>query len=381
MSARSRLRTSVYTGYRTEKFGGHVTNSRSYVSLSEQCDDDNGPGDNSVLTITRTTRSGGLINGIEKSNLTGYIWNDYPCGYMSDPYTTSHLSISGQPANSTLAAQVAARTQPDRSSMVSLEYLSDLQDVGGMVKNKLHNKLRDLYKKIPHFNGLKRLAKLNLLYQFGIVPLISDIETLLKFQELVDARTKELDRLYNGPRGLRRTLSLWSGSNQSIVSSATIQSQGVSLHARVSKTTTVNIKGHIRWRCNYPLKMSEKALRSKAKKVILGYSLTPSNLYELMPWSWFVDYFTNLGLIVKGANNLFEYNHNAVRIMEHKRTYCSSSNHDTEGLGANIIICTPFSVTNETKTRRLASPSIIARDAILTESQLSILGSLSVLRR
>nr|UOL49021.1 MAG: hypothetical protein 1 [Leviviridae sp.] len=383
MAIRNRVRSSVFTGYRTEKFGSHLTNSRSYTSLSESCDDETGPGDNSpTFTVERTTRDGGLINGIEKSNLSGYIWNDYPCAYVTDSYLTSHLGISGRPSNSTLAAQVAARTQPFRSSMVSLEYLSDLSDLGGKAQNEFLRRLRGLSKvtRLERWPRLRKAAKLNLIHQFGILPLISDIETLLEFQSLVDARAKELKRLYEGPRGLRRTLDLWSGSSNANIPSQTIQSYGVLLHARITKTTTEKVKGHIRWHTNYPVAVSDQALRAKAKKAILGYSLDPANLYELMPWSWLVDYFSNLGTIVKGAKNLFDFNHSAVRIMDNTRTTSFSSNHDTDGSGVNKITCTPMSCTRETKTRRIATPSIIAQDVILTESQLSILGSLAVLR-
>lgn len=360
-----------------------MTSSRTYTSLSEVVDDETGPGDNSpTFTVERITRSGGLINGIEKSNLSGYIWNDYPCAYVTDSYLTSHLSISGRPSNSTLAAQVAARTQPLRSSMVSLEYLSDLSDLGSKAQSEMLKRLRGLGKSFPlsRWPKLRRAAKLNLLYHFGIVPLLSDIETLLEFQGLVDARAKELKRLYQGPRGLRRTVDLWSGSNTTTIPSQTIQSYGVLLHARITKTTTENVKGHIRWHTIYPVGVSDQALRAKAKKAILGYSLDPATLYELMPWSWLVDYFSNLGTIVKGAKNLFDFTHSAVRIMDHHRTYSSSSNHDTTGSGANIITCTPMFCIHESKTRRIATPSLIAQDAILTESQLSILGSLTVLR-
>lgn len=382
MQTRSRAKTSTFTGSRTERYGSHVTNTNSYISLSESCVDvtGDGAGDNQPLTVTRTTRSGGLINGIEASTLSGYIWNDYPCAYVEDSYLTTHLSIPGQPSDGSLATQALARTQPYRAEAVAWEYLENIPQLGSSARDLYRYKLNQLERLVPAklWRSLDRAAKLNLLYQFGIAPLISDIGTLLHFQKSVDNRVKEIERLY-GKRGLRRTLQMWDGSNTTTIASQTIQSQGVLLHARITKTTTVSVRCHVRWRAIFPIQPSDAAMRNRAKRAILGADIDPYVVYELMPWSWLVDYFFNLGSLVKAAKNLTTVTHDTVRVMEHYRTWSSSSNHDTNGSGANKITCSPFSVSFETKKRRLAIPTLNAQESLLTGGQLSILGSLVVL--
>lgn len=381
MTTRQRLRETTFTGYRTQRFGSKLTGSNTYVALSEFCEDVIGVsvGDNQPFTVTRVTRSGGLINGKEASLLTGYIWNDYPCAYIEDAYCVSHHSITGRPTNGSMATNIAARTQPFRAEAVAWEYIDQLHNLGRSAESKYSGALFRLLKVVPRsvWRKLSRAAKINLMIQFGLVPLISDINVLLSFQKRVDSRVKEMERLY-GARGLRRTLHLWDGSHMTNISNQTIQSNGVLLHARITKTTTIGINGHIRWYGIFPLGKTDERLHSMATKAIAGTELDPFVIYELMPWSWLVDYFLNLGSLVKAAKNSFTCYHEQVTIMEHKCTRTISSNHDTAS-GEVVVTCTPMFVTSESKTRNLATPTLNAQESVLTNAQLSILGSLAVL--
>jgi len=377
--SRVRERVSTFTGYRTENFGSHVTNGRTIVSKLENCVDEVLLGDNWPLSINKYNRSGGLINGIGSS--LGYTWDDYPCAYADDPYLTTHLTISGAPSTYDLAVEMTKRTQPYRPSFVSLEYLEDLKDVGGLLFNKMGSALSKLSKVVPArmWPGLRRAAKLTLLEQFVILPLISDIEVLFKFQSLVDSRCKEINRLY-GERGLRRTKHLWNGSNVANISGQTIQSQGVLLHARVTKTTTIEINGHIRWYAIFPIKPSDASIRSRVRREIIGADLNPYSIYQLIPWSWFIDYFTNLGDLCLGAKNMFELYHLPVTISSYKRTHSITTNHDKSSFGGNDVTCTQISNELISINRGYATPSLTARQELLKPAQTSILGSLAILK-
>jgi hypothetical protein len=379
MTTRTRLRSSVFTGYRTDNFGSNITISRSYESMHEQCVDDVGVGDNGPLTITRISRSGGTISGVQPAG--SYTWNNYPCTWVTDVYTITPLAIAGRPTNSFMAASLLARTQPLRVSTVSWEYLNDLHDLGSRAKDEMGRRLGLLKKVAPPamWRHLKFASRLNLLYQFGILPLISDIETLFKFQKSVDKRIAELKRLYQNT-GLRRTVPLWKGSNYTTFHNQTIQSQGVSLSCSVAKLTTSEIRGHVRWHAIVPITPSDEQLRSMAKKAILGLTIDPYTVYELMPWSWLIDYFFNLGTNIKANKNQLTMFHDSVRIMEHIRTRTTTSNHTSKTYSTGIVRCSPIFITTESKTRSLATPTVSASETILTNSQLSILGSLGVLK-
>jgi hypothetical protein len=379
MGVRTRQDLQAFYGSRKHKNTGVVDN-RSYYALEEETEDYVSPGDNYNFTVERTTKEGGLIYGTQQSNLTGYIWNNYPADHFRlNP--VNHLSVPGQPSGGALAADCIARTNPSRSETEALETLSDISQIGSLAKTTFFNRLNLLLKHTPlrNYAKLSDFAKYNLMVQFGIKPLLSDIETLMHFQSAVDRRFKEIDRLRT--RGLRRTVDLWSDSAISQGSDTTIQSNGVTLHAYLPRTTTVKVKGHIRWYTSAAYLQSDQKVRAQVRRVIHGYSVDPASIYELMPWSWLIDYFSNLGTIVKASRNSFEAHHSSVRLMTETHTIVNSNRHTSNGSGQYIIRCTPYHAERWTKWRRTNTSSLLStRIGLLNGSQWSVLGSLAVLK-
>jgi hypothetical protein len=379
---RIRQRNTNFTGYRTERFGAHVTNSRTVEVKFEECTDETFAGDRWPFVVTSRYRTGGLINGISGSALTGYTWNNYPCAYVTDAYLGTALSISGVPSNGTIAAKTIARTSPYRASTVSLEYISEMPGYGRTAYELFRERFNRFKKVWPEkkFAALTRAAKVNILFYFGIIPVISDLEVLIKFQEIKDRRVKEIERLY-GKRGLRRTIDYWEGSSsQANVYNQIIQSQGVVLDCDVHKVTKKVIKSHIRWYPLFPLKPNDQEMSRKLRAAIFGYDINPYTIWQLVPWSWLIDYFTNLGDILKGCSNMYEIRHDPVNVMTTTFTQSWTDNHSVHTNSSGTCTCTPMSVQYVRKDRVYATPSVIALDAVLTPQQLSILGSLAAIR-
>jgi hypothetical protein len=379
MAVRTRLTEAGYTGSRTSNKTG-FTEVKGYVSNRGWIEDITLSGDNQPLTIEKVTRTGGGIYGTQKSQRTGWSWHGTPCTYMNNSYTTSPLNpIFNRPTDNYLATEVIARTNPSRSSTEALEYLGELDSLGSQAERNMAERINRLKRATRGVNWktLRGAARANLMYQFGIAPLISDIEVLMGFQQLVDKRVEEIERLRT--RGLRRTIPLWNESETQTIRNQIIHSNGVSLRADLTKTTTVQIRGHIRWRATSNWIKSDESMRGAVRDSILGARIDPTSIYELMPWSWLIDYFLNLGTMVKATRNNFDAIHDIVRIMTETTTQVTSSNHTTSGSGNYIVRCEPFTVTSVTKTRRLTTPSISAHTGFLQPAQWSILGSLGVL--
>jgi len=104
---------------------------------------------------------------------------------------------------------------------------------------------------------------------------------------------------------------------------------------------------------------SRDALREFAAKAdqLVGLQLTPEVLWELAPWSWAVDWFTNAGDVLKNVTN-FSKNGLVLRygyMMEHtvqKYTYSRG----VSGLKDRSAGGNPISFVTETKKRIPASP-------------------------
>jgi hypothetical protein len=213
------------------------------------------------------------------------------------------------------------------------------------------------------------------MYQFGISPMISDVKKCLEFQALVDARVSELERMMS-KRGLRRTIAL---SNDSAVwnsaGAVSMHSQGVSMSTRITKRTIRKTTGHIRWHPMSNFIRADRDIRRDAIQVVAGNTIDFTTVYNTIPWSWLIDYFTNLGNFVSAGRNTVEAYHDPVRIMKRTTTTISGAG-DTDG----PVKMTPIFNTLSSYTREVATPMLSARQEFLTKSQTSILGSLAVTR-
>ena len=108
------------------------------------------------------------------------------------------------------------------------------------------------------------------------------------------------------------------------------------------------------------------------------------NIWNALPWSWLIDYFANVSDYL-GANQI---GRSAVAsracIMTHRRiNYTHGAVIGKPGKLSGQLTLSPGSVLSEQKTRTIVSPPVLPTIQIpaLSGHQLSILGSLAVLRR
>lgn len=117
---------------------------------------------------------------------------------------------------------------------------------------------------------------------------------------------------------------------------------------------------------------------------LLGIDLTPEVVWNLTPWSWAVDWFTNLGSIISNytswANDglVLRYGY----MMEHSLQKWSYYHHGPTALrGGDSLTPAIVSFVTETKLRRKATPFGFGFTAELTDRQKAILAALGISRR
>lgn len=102
-------------------------------------------------------------------------------------------------------------------------------------------------------------------------------------------------------------------------------------------------------------RMNESALLARKT---LGLSLTPDVVWNLAPWSWAVDWFTNTGDVLSNLTDwamyglVMRYGY----IMEHKYSIDTYTLVDSTDLRVSNYWPAPLSFCRETKTRRKANP-------------------------
>jgi hypothetical protein len=223
---------------------------------------------------------------------------------------------------------------------------------------------------------LRYLASNNLKYHFGIKPLVNDLINLLNFSDEVNKRHQELNALASS--GLRRKRRLWSGSTTGTIHRFISSSQPDTGNAPVDKSTASRVWGFVEWFPDTESKLMKGDRRALARQVVLGLTVDFSTAWNALPWSWLIDWCSNVGDILIASRNTVGAHHGPIRIMESQTTHGSW----TElGNSADIYGLEPAKFRVTTKSRRTVTPSLSAYLPILSLRQLSILGSIGVTRR
>lgn len=375
MPTRSRERSDVISGTESPNTSGTLYY-MYMTSFEESCTDVVDEGDNKPFHNKIITRDGGLLYYASTSKY-GRTWVGCPCKWQQLSPTASHLSVD-RPSAASFATDILKRTNPSRASVDLAVTLGEMRELPSLVKEGWDLSQRRLFNHVPRwvFRNLGRAAKLNLMIQFGILPLISDTQKLLIFQDLVDQRMGELRRL--ATRGLRRTIDLGSWSASSKDTGITyFHSNGVTFKGYLKRETVVRARGHARWQLDEPYAQSNEEMRALATRIVTGQTIDLLTAYELMPWSWLIDWFSNLGDYISSKRNLIGATPSLPAVMLNSRTLVSHPTiYHTNGNGYMTAIHNVY----EDKERMYASAGLNAYLPCLSGRQMSILGSLSVVK-
>lgn len=337
------------------------------LTNTETCTDMVTPGDNWDFTVDRRTFEGGLLNGRICGPSIARVGFNWPLDRYSGSNAYNwldHLAVSGKPTASELALQLIKRTNPSRPVVDVPVFLAELKDFPELFR-------------IAGSSLLRKTASANLNYQFGWAPLCSDLLKLMHFASHLERRVRELQSLHN--RGLRRTVELWRGSNILNNYSQPAASYCGSVTTYVETwVTTVKVTGHVRWHPTNSFPLSNSALRRQAIRAALGLTIDPATAWELIPFSWLIDWCSSVGDYFQANRNIVGASYSNPRIMEHLRT--EKFARFVSGSTSRGATFSDARFSRETKTRRVAVPaSFSASLPILSGRQMSILGSIGVL--
>lgn len=350
------------TGYKYNLQGGlvsTVSNLSSYDGITDLV----AAGDGHNLDIRHLAISGFKLNYQTTGSITGRRWVNWMLDRCRNPADAmfGHLSVPDQPSDALLAADLIARTNPSRPVVDLPVAIFELREIPDLLREE-GNKI------------VRGLAAGNLAYQFGIRPLISDLMNLLNFSDEVAKRQRELEKLASG--GLRRKRDLWSGSSTGGPFDIIAQSgDKIIVHFDSYKATQRRVWGFIVWTPDNPKLMKGDA-RALARKAVLGLTVDFSTAWNAIPWSWLVDWCSNVGDILIAKRNIVGASHGAIQLMTQTTTSTRAQ------LTTYAQFVTPGSWIETSKQRRTVSHvPVDVQLPILNARQLSILGSIGVTRR
>lgn len=348
------------------------------------------------LFIDQQHTQGGLLTGIRRYWATGQpdrYYNDLPVEALrhsmldpSDVYGLGPLDVNAY------ALKVLAKTSPANSEVNVPQFLAELKDLPGMIKSwgdyfqKGNRASAFALAKESRRSGSETIANAVLTYRWGLAPLISDLKKLLKFQQAVEERFKTLDNLRKG-RVVKKRISLDSGMVKSESGRFVVQSWQILFDGYWKDQHTNKVWGSVQWYTpswSGLAKATDKELMLRARQIASGMNTRSATmaLWELVPWSWLADWFSNVGDILAACGNSTDMDFRGLCIMQ-RMTSERRLMHNSLHYWDYECELSPLVVRREKKYRfanvfPIAFPSL--RLPVLTYSKLSIIGSLAVLR-
>jgi len=360
MPGRVRESSSVVFKNYGGRFGSTIGGGNVWSGF-HSCSDVVGSGDNAPLNVYHETVSGGRLNKPNVGFFSSW-FTDYRVDMLDTNHCFDHLGIVGDIFDVDAATQAAARTNPSRPYV-------------DVVTNALQ--LGELFHLIQEGSQtfFRNIGNNNLMYQFGIRPVVGDLVKMMNFCDQVNRRVGELNRL-RSQHGLRRTVSIGNYSAMARVNKF-IQTQNFTLREDFDVVTELNIKAHCRWMPagDSSVLSRPKDMRALARRAILGLTADSSTAWELVPWTWLIDWGTNIGQYFAANRNMVPATLSDVSVMRHTRTVAEWS-----GKAQDDWSCTGIRYTRENKTRATSFVAPTAHIPFLNGTQMGIVASLATTR-
>lgn len=334
------------------------------------------PGGNNAFSSSHFLVEGSLLNNDGPIDAQSPGFNQCPSGFYN--YLPGLMSVPA-PSNADFTS-LMAHTNPSNPNILIPTFLWELKDVPDMIRQG--GRIADAIRRRKSWGHLIRdgsrprdIAAANLAIQFGWAPFLSDMMQLATFQESVDKRKKMFEKLKS--KGLRGRVPLGNWSEKTGASYNVWSPCGWVQYVSADIQRTVERWGSIRWiaQSGISLPSTDGELRRRMAGLTLDH--IPLNVWEALPWSWLVDYFVNVGNLLKAGNRTIAYPSHACVMTR----YVSISTHGHRRFD-------PYRVISPGKCRqwrhmRHPAPAAVSSSAAmptLSAPQLSILGSLAILR-
>lgn len=292
--------------------------------------------------------------------------------YSGEPFTYGgHMS----PDLLYWETQALARSNPN-SPMVDVPlFLFELREVPSMLMDVGNLKLgRPTSKKIT-----KGSAEGFLAYNFGWLPFIGDLFSLMSLARDWEERA----RFLNGNRGRRTKVRLARQSHsQDLAGDITIPGYNhlVWYPNLYTKRDTLDV-----W-ATYTEEwvgddLPTDAFADTSLSTGLGKGANPETLWNIVPWSWLIDYFANIGDVMASLRGQIPYELRNFSVMAHSNRKITGNLSETFGpsYSSSGLTFTNAKFSWERKQRRVsavASPHIRFQP-LLTGRQTAILGALA----
>nr|UJQ85008.1 MAG: hypothetical protein 1 [Leviviridae sp.] len=287
--------------------------SASYPTIRERCDDVIGDyGGNHALTIKREETNGSLY-----TRTSGVLM--FAPGMPTAWHQEAWGDWAPQPTLASLVNRVLATTGPLTPNVNLPLFIYELKDVPGMLRhagNLLHG-----LRKPSGLNPVKEAAAANLAWKFGWAPIISDLNKLLGFAEAAKSQQKRIKGAHSS-KGIRRRVDLGSDSKGFTGSSLVWSTYGLNHSQSWAGGGESHTWATVRWIVRDPSKYGYEPPFNEALKTSLGLNAgqIPISVWKAIPWTWMLDWFTDISNVLQANYNSIYYKPYRLSIMRTSTT-------------------------------------------------------------
>lgn len=348
------------------------------VLRSEAIEDEVKVGNNGFLTIDKYYYNNGEPPTVTASyNRLGRRIDYENCpvlNFQDITWNMGHIAIAGNPTTAQGVAKLLRETNPSRPLVDLPVFAAELKDLPMLMLNRSKDLGRDL-------------ARGRLSLEYGWKPLIKDILGLLNFQAELEKRVEELKRLRTS--GLRRKRNLWDGSAISEDDNLAMNLQGMIVRSKRNKVTVDKVSGFVKWVPDgLPQRLlgltsdNSKEIYAQAAQAMLGISNTivdPSTIWEIIPFSWLLDWYGNTGDFLAASRNIVGAVPKKICLLRHIHTLQTHRIYSGGDVGFNLSTRNndQFVIVHESKLRVPSSLTLAAHLPFLSERQVTILSDIT----
>jgi hypothetical protein len=193
-----------------------------------------------------------------------------------------------------------ARSNPSRPILFFPELVQDIVSLPRMIGNLKRLMEHPKSKFTPRGISNEYLGA-----AFGWLPIIEDLQKLNDLQKHVQKRAEQVEELYKG-KGLRRRIT-WSKDTKVTRRYAQFNTDWGNIQLPCSVKVTKEVWATVRWKPTGPMppRLLDKGGYEFYRNLVLG--LTPEGMatgaWKIIPWTWLIGWFTNLGDILLIKSN------------------------------------------------------------------------------
>jgi hypothetical protein len=315
--------------------------------------------------------SGGAANQHYKGSFVADIGTPY--GWLDNP----NEDWTAAP----YAPALYNKLKPTKPTFPGLNALWELREVPGMLRQRFLDQ------------GLQSIGNYWLALQFGWKPLLNDCMNLVLTQQKAQARLKQLIRDNGKP--VRRATKLFENktttsftegySYAAIYPSLVTQYHDDTPYWSKKEEVTDRVWGSARFRYFLPEGPRDILWTTLMMGRIFGLNPTPLVVWNAMPWSWLIDWFTGASQVIANleagvADRLAAEYFYVMREQKRETTMnVAARYHDKTGTKHTVTATTV--AENSIKTRLVGDPfGLHTPENGLSGMQLSILGALGLSR-